>query len=69
MSDKLIDKLTSLNLEKKYLKRQLDILFYDPQKKKIIFNKIRKIDKEIEYIKFKLNLERKLKDNGKNISD
>lgn len=68
MNNELIEKLSLLTLEKKYLKRELDNNWYDRIKRQNIFNKIKKVNKEIEYVKFKLELERKMK-NGNNNSN
>ena len=61
MNNDLIDKLSLLTLEKKYLKRELDTNWYDREKRIKTFNKIKNIDKEIEFVKFKIQLERKSK--------
>jgi len=68
MNNELIDKLSLLTLEKKYLKRELDNIWYDREKRQKIFNKIKKVNKEIENIKFKLQLERKIKNDISNWS-
>lgn len=65
MNNDLIDKLSLLTLEKKYLKRELDTNWYDREKRKKTFDKIKIVDKEIKYIKFKLQLERKIKNDFK----
>jgi len=61
MSNKLIEDLSNLTLEKKYLKKELDLIWYDKNKRKIIFDKIKKVSKKIDYVKFKLELERKMR--------
>lgn len=68
MNNDLIEKLSLLTLEKKYLKRELDTNWYDREKRIKIFDKIKNVNKEIEYVKFKLQLERKIK-NGNNNSN
>lgn len=68
MNNDLIEKLSLLTLEKKYLKRELDTNWYDREKRIKAFNKIKNVNKEIEYVKFKLELERKMK-NGNNNSN
>lgn len=65
MNNDLIEKLSLLTLEKKYLKRELDTNWYDREKRIKTFNKIKSIDKEIEFVKFKIQLERKLKNDFK----
>lgn len=64
MNNELIEKLSLLTLEKKYLKRELDNIWYDREKRQKIFDKIRKVNKEIEYVKFKLELERKMRNDS-----
>ena len=61
MNNNLIGKLSLLELEKKYLKRELDNKWYDRKEKQKLFNRIKDVNKEIEYVKFKLELERKMK--------
>lgn len=68
MNNELIEKLSLLTLEKKYLKRELDNNWYDRKRKQKLFDKIKNVNKEIEYVKFKLELERKMK-NGNNNSN
>lgn len=65
MNNDLIDKLSLLTLEKKYLKRELDTNWYDREKRIKTFDKIKNVNKEIEYVKFKLQLERKIKNDFK----
>ncbi len=61
MNNDLIEKLSLLELEKKYLKRELDNKWYDRKEKQKLFDRINDVNKEIEYVKFKLELERKMK--------
>lgn len=68
MNNELIEKLSLLTLEKKYLKRELDNIWYDKDKKQKIFNKIKNVNKEIDYVKFKLELERKMRNDSSNRS-
>lgn len=65
MNNDLIEKLSLLTLEKKYLKRELDTNWYDREKRIKTFDKIKNVNKEIEYVKFKLQLERKIKNDFK----
>lgn len=64
MNNKLIKRLSLLKLEKKYLKKELDNIWYDREKKKKIFKKMNEINKEIDYVKFKLELERKMRNDS-----
>ena len=66
MNNELIEKLSLLTLEKKYLKRELDNNWYDREKKQKIFNRIKSVNKEIDYVKFKLELERKMRNDSSN---
>jgi len=61
MSNKLIGELSLLKLEKKYLKRELNNNWYNKIETQRLFNKIMEVNKKIEYVKFKLELERKIK--------
>lgn len=65
MNNELIEKLSLLELEKKYLKRELDNNWYDRDVRKKTFEKIKSVNKEIEYVKFKLQLERKMRNDIK----
>ena len=61
MNNELITKLSKLTLQYKYLKKELDLVWYNKVKRKQIFDKMKSVNKEIEYVKFKLRLERKIK--------
>ena len=65
MNNELIEKLSLLTLEKKCLKRELDNNWYDRNKTQKLFDKIKNVNKEIEYVKFKLELERKMRNDFK----
>ena len=60
MVNKLIDDLSKLNAEEKALKRSLDISYYDSNKRTEMFNKLEECKKNIEKVKFKIRMERKL---------
>ena len=66
MGNKLIDKLANLTMEEKSLRRCLDIKYYDDEKRTQIFARIDKCKKEIEKVKFKIRMERKLNDKNSN---
>jgi hypothetical protein len=66
MNNKLIEKLSLLTLERKYLKRELDNNWYDKEKRQKTFNKIKDVNKKIQSVKFKLELERKMKNDSSN---
>ena len=61
--NELIEKLSNLKLEEKCLKRSLDVCY---KRRSKTFNRLKEISVEIEQIKFKLNLERKIKDENNN---
>ena len=65
MSNILIDKLSMLVLKEKNLKRVLDIYYYDPRKRTEAFNELKQVKNDIEKVKFKLKIEREIK-NGNN---
>lgn len=65
MSKALIGKLSLLDLEKKYLKRQLDKKFKNIEIRKRIFKRLSEVEKEMKNVKFKLELERKMKNDIK----
>ena len=60
MSNKLIEKLSLLTLERNYLKRAIENSWYDKEKRKKAFEKLNAVNKEIDNVKFKLELERKM---------
>lgn len=64
--NELIEKLSNLKLEEKCLKRSLDVYYIDAKRRSKAFNRLKEISVEIEQIKFKLNLERKIKDENNN---
>lgn len=66
MSNKLIEELSNLTLKQKYLKKELDIIWYNKEKREKTFAKIKETKKEIEYVKFKLELERKMRNANNN---
>lgn len=57
----LIDKLSRLKLEETSIKRHLDNNNRNQKERHRLFEKLEKTRKEIEKIKFKLSLERKIK--------
>lgn len=60
-NDKLIEKLSKLKLEEASLKRSLDVKYCNKKTRTFLFNKIKKLKKEIEKVNFKLRMERKMK--------
>lgn len=61
-----LDRLTILKATEGALKRQLDRDFYDDEKKKKAFKKLHECQQEIEKVKFKMRIERKLKNENSN---
>lgn len=71
MANKLIDDLTKLCNEEKALKRGLDISYYDSDKRSEMFKRLKECKQNIEKVKFKIRMERKLnvKDTNTNESN
>ena len=64
-NDELIEELSKLELERNYLKRNLDMNYLDMELRTKIFNRIKQNKKEIELVKFKIRLEKELRKNEK----
>lgn len=71
MANKLLEDLTNLKNEEKALRRCLDISYYDNEKRTELFRKLKECKSNIEKVKFKIRMERKLnvKDNNTDESD
>jgi hypothetical protein len=71
MANKLLEDLTNLKNEEKALRRCLDISYYDNEKRTELFKKLKECKINIEKVKFKIRMERKLnvKDNNTYESD
>jgi len=61
MNDKLIDKLSNLDLEEKSVKRGLDRYYRYESDRSRLYKRLEEIKKEKEQVKFKLRLEKELK--------
>lgn len=61
MSKQLIADLSQLKLERDYLLRQIDIYYHDKSKRHHYFELLKNLDKKIEKVKFKLKMEKELK--------
>lgn len=62
----LIEKLSNLQLQEKYLKRALDKVYYvDIKERTRLFGEIKKVQKQIDKVKFKIRLEREIIKNEK----
>ena len=59
----LLDKLVMLEAEEKCLIRNLNIYYRNTKLKEKLFNKLKKVRKEIEQVKFKLRVEREIRKN------
>lgn len=57
----LLDKLSKLGLEEKYIKRQLNVVFYNKEKRHEMFQKLEKVKKEILNVKRALSEEKRRK--------
>ena len=62
----LIDRLTQLELEESAYKRLLDSSYYDYNKRTYYFNLLKKTQKEIPKVKFRLKVIKEMKKNVKN---
>ena len=61
MNDTLIDRLSKLELEEKCIKRNLDRYYRNENDRSRLFYRLKNIKNEKEQIKFKLRLEKELK--------
>lgn len=61
MNNNLIDKLSKLKLEETCVKRNLDRYYRDANKRKRLFARLKEVQKEISSTKFKIRLEREMK--------
>lgn len=69
MSKQLIIELSNLKAQRDYLLRQIDIYYYDKLQRQTNFTKLKEIDKDIEKVKFKLKMEKRLKNVNNSDSD
>lgn len=69
MSKQLIIELSNLKAQRDYLLRQIDIYYYDKLQRQTNFTKLKEIDKDIEKVKFKLKMEKRLKNVNNSNSD
>ena len=69
MANKLIDDLTRLKAEEKALKRSLDISYYDSNKRSQMFKRLKECKENIEMVKFKIRMERKLNVKNNNTNE
>ena len=61
MSNELINQLSKLKLERNSIKRNIDTNYRNRKIRIDLFNKLKEVDKEIEKVKFKLRLEKEMK--------
>ena len=61
MHKELIEKLSNLQMKERYLKRYLDINYYDEEKRNFYFDEIRKVKDEIQKVNFMLRLNKEKK--------
>lgn len=61
MNDKLIEKLSNLELEESSVKRGLDRYYRNENDRSRLYKRLQEIKKEKEQVKFKLRLEKELK--------
>lgn len=61
---KLLNEFKKLREEEKNLKRCLDIKYYDDYKRTEMFDRLKQCKKDIEKVKFKMRMEKKLNENS-----
>lgn len=66
MSKELISELSTLDEERNFVMRQLDIYYFDKEKRQLNFKRLKEIDKEISKVKFKLKAEKEIKNANNN---
>lgn len=62
MKNTLLEELVDLESKEKQILRNLDIRYFDKNRRTYFFNELSKTRKEIKKVKFKIKMERKLKD-------
>lgn len=66
MHNELIEQLSILNIQKKFFIRQLNKDFFYEDSRNVIFKKLSDVEDEIKKIKFKIKLEKVIKDEDNN---
>lgn len=66
MHNELIEQLSILNIQRKFFIRQLNKDFFYEDSRNVIFKKLSDVEDEIKKIKFKIKLERVIKDEDNN---
>lgn len=61
MNNELIEELSKLELQKKHLIRCLDSQYYSKHQRTKTFEKIKDLKKQIEKVKFKIRLNKEIK--------
>ena len=61
MKDDLLNELAQLTLNEKMIKRCLDVKCFDDESRRKCFVELQEIKKKIEKVKFKLRLEKEMK--------
>lgn len=61
MRSELIEKLSILEMQRRFFVRQLNKDFFYEESRNIIFKKLSDVEDEIKKVKFKIRLERKIK--------
>lgn len=62
MKDDLLNELTELTMNEKMIKRCLDVKCFDEESRKKCFVELQEIRRRINKVKFKLRVEKELKD-------
>lgn len=63
MRNELIEKLSILEMQRRFFVKQLNKEFFYEESRNIIFKKLSDVEDEIKKVKFKIRLERKI-ENG-----
>lgn len=66
MHNELIEQLSILNIQRKFFIRQLNKDFFYEDSRNVIFKKLSDVEDEIKKIKFKIKLEKVIKDENNN---
>ena len=66
MHNELIEQLSILNIQRKFFIRQLNRDFFYEDSRNVIFKKLSDVEDEIKKIKFKIKLEKVIKDENNN---
>lgn len=69
MSKMLIEKLSNLDLQRNCILREIDLYYYDKNKRQTHFEMLKKVDKEIKTVKHLLRIESEMKNANSNTNE